>query len=222
MKQISDAVLFRQRLGFAFEQASLPGLTDAERTQLLTFVVIGSGPTGVELCGELRDFVAQDVPRLYAGLAPFVRLVLLTSSNKVLKGFDSDLQNAALNVLTSNARGVSIDVRLNAGVQEVTESEVILSDGSAVPYSLALWAAGIGTLDFVRETSEAIGPAQTEHDALSRGRLAVDEWMRVYGAPDVFAFGDCAHVVSSPYPATAQVAAQAGTPRTADCRRLRL
>ena len=96
MKQI--AVLFRQRLGFAFEQASLPGLTDAERTQLLTFVVIGSGPTGVELCGELRDFVAQDVPRLYAGLAPFVRLVLLTSSNKVLKGFDSDLQNAALNV----------------------------------------------------------------------------------------------------------------------------
>ena len=60
MKQISDAVLFRQRLGFAFEQASLLGLTDAERTQLLTFVVIGSGPTGVELCGELRDFVAQD------------------------------------------------------------------------------------------------------------------------------------------------------------------
>ncbi len=56
-----------------------------------------------------------------------------------------------------------------------------------------------------------IGDAQAEHVAQARGRLAVDRWMRVIGAPGVCAFGDCAHVVDSPYPATAQVASQAGT-----------
>ena len=59
LKQLSDALKFREQLGYAFEQASLPGLTDEQRVAQLTFVVIGAGPTGVELCGELRDFVAQ-------------------------------------------------------------------------------------------------------------------------------------------------------------------
>ena len=92
LKQLSDAVRFREQLGYAFEQASLPGLTDAERTARLTFVIIGAGPTGVELCGELRDFVAQDVPRLYSDLVGFVRVVLLEASDKVLMAFDGDLQ----------------------------------------------------------------------------------------------------------------------------------
>ena len=92
MKQLSDAIKFREQLSYAFEQACLPGLTDEQRMAQLTFVVIGSGPTGVELCGELRDFVAQDVPRLYRELVGLVRIVLLSSSNKVLTAFDGDLQ----------------------------------------------------------------------------------------------------------------------------------
>lgn len=62
----------------------------------------------------------------------------------------------------------------------------------------------------MRRTAEAL-PAQAAHADEARGRLAVDSWLRVAGAPGVFAFGDCAHVVGSPYPATAQVASQAGT-----------
>lgn len=69
LKQLSDALRFREQLGVSFERASLPGLSDEERVATLTFVVIGAGPTGVELCGELRDFVANDVPRLYPALA---------------------------------------------------------------------------------------------------------------------------------------------------------
>ena len=210
LKQLSDAIRFREQLGYAFEQASLPGLMDEQRTKLLTFVVIGAGPTGVELCGELRDFVAQDVPRLYGGLKRFVRIILLEASDKVLVAFDGDLQEAALEKLRSNDQGVSVDVRLSAGVQEVTEDEVRLSDGTSIPYALSLWAAGIGTLEFVRGASASI-PEQAEHAGQARGRLAVDSWMRVAGAPGIFAFGDCAHVIESPYPATAQVASQAGT-----------
>ena len=123
----------------------------------------------------------------------------------------SRAQEAALEKLRSRSKGVQVDVRLQAGVREVTEDEIHLSDGTSLRYGLALWAAGIGTLGFVRSTSEAIGGAQQEHAAQARGRLAVDGWMRVLGAPGVFAFGDCAHVVGSPYPATAQVASQAGT-----------
>lgn len=210
LKQLSDAIRFREQLGYAFEQASLPGLMDEQRTKLLTFVVIGAGPTGVELCGELRDFVAQDVPRLYGGLKRFVRIILLEASDKVLVAFDGDLQEAALEKLRSNDQGVSVDVRLSAGVQEVTEDEVRLSDGTSIPFALSLWAAGIGTLEFVRGASASI-PEQAEHAGQARGRLAVDSWMRVAGAPGIFAFGDCAHVIESPYPATAQVASQAGT-----------
>jgi len=210
LKQLSDAIRFREQLGYAFEQASLPGLMDEQRAKLLTFVVIGAGPTGVELCGELRDFVAQDVPRLYGGLKRFVRIILLEASDKVLVAFDGDLQEAALEKLRSNDQGVSVDVRLSAGVQEVTEDEVRLSDGTSIPYALSLWAAGIGTLEFVRGASASI-PEQAEHAGQARGRLAVDSWMRVAGAPGIFAFGDCAHVIESPYPATAQVASQAGT-----------
>jgi NADH dehydrogenase FAD-containing subunit len=107
-------------------QASLPGLSDAQRIEQLTFVVIGAGPTGVECCGELRDFVAQDVPRLYPDLVPFVRIVLLSSSNKVLMAFDGDLQDAALEKLRSNNQGVAIDVRLGAGVRcEGVQWEVV-------------------------------------------------------------------------------------------------
>lgn len=210
LKQLSDAIKFREQLGYAFEQASLPGLTDEERMERLTFVIIGAGPTGVELCGELRDFVAQDVPRIYKDLVGFVRVVLLEASDKVLMAFDSDLQEAALERLRSNSQGIAIDVRLSAGVQEVTATEIFLSDGSTIKYALSLWAAGIGTLDFIKQTAEGIG-AQTEHAPQARGRLAVDQWLRVIGAPGMFALGDCAHVIDSPYPATAQVASQAGT-----------
>ena len=213
LKQLSDAVRFREQLGYAFEQASLPGLTEQERTERLTFVIIGAGPTGVELCGELRDFVAQDVPRLYSDLVGFVRVVLLEASDKVLMAFDGDLQEAALDKLRSNAQGIAIDVRLSAGVQEVSESTISLSDGSTIKYALALWAAGIGTLDFVKRTAEGI-EAQAEHAPDARGRLAVDNWLRVVGAPGMFAFGDCAHVVGSPYPATAQVSLGSPQPRS--------
>ena len=211
LKQLSDAQRFRTQLGRAFERASLPGLSDAERVKTLTFVVIGAGPTGVELCGELRDFVSQDGPRLYPTLLRFVKIVLLEASDKVLLAFDTDLQQAALDRLTSTDGGLaSVDVRVSAGVEEVTENEIRLSDGASLPYGIAVWAAGIGTLDFVRRTAESVG-AQAEHAAVAKGRLAVDPWLRVHGARDVFAFGDCAHCTVDPLPATAQVASQAGT-----------
>jgi NADH:ubiquinone reductase (non-electrogenic) len=274
LKQVADAMRFRERLSDALERASLPGLSDGRIREMLTFVVIGAGPTGVELCGELRDYVAQDVARLYPRLLPHVRIVLLEASDKVLGAFDADMQQAALRRLREGGRGVAVDVRTSAGVSEVRPTTIVLSDGEVLPYGVAVWAAGekriasrirrprapaalapasnaplqtkrgnkrnamrrrvvptpsqvvvrpprsipfpplhlagIGTLEFVRETACAI-PAQAEYAGRARGRLAVDAWMRVIGAPGMLAFGDCAHVASGDLPATAQVASQAGT-----------
>ena len=126
-----------------------------------------------------RDFVAQDVPR-HKGLQSFVRVILLEASDKVLMAFDGDLQDAALRRLRSNEQGIAIDVRLSAGVKEVTAQEILLSDGSSIRYALSLWAAGIGTLDFVKDASAAI-PEQAAYADQARGRLAVDSWLRVVG-----------------------------------------
>lgn len=82
--------------------------------------------------------------------------------------------------------------------------------GRPAPHAPLSPPSGIGTLDFVRETASAI-PGQAPHAAAARGRLAVDPYMRVIGAPGLMAFGDCAHVATGDLPATAQVASQAGT-----------
>eukprot|EP00962_Isochrysis_galbana_P044964 scaffold17567_cov112-Isochrysis_galbana.AAC.1 len=142
LKQVSDAMRFRERLSDALERASLPGLSDARLREMLTFVVIGAGPTGVELCGELRDYVAQDVARLYGRLLPHVRIVLLEASDKVLGAFDVDMQQAALCRLRAGGAGVRVDVRTSAGVSEVRAKTIVLSDDEVLPYGVAVWAAG--------------------------------------------------------------------------------
>jgi hypothetical protein len=87
LKDCDDAQQIRVRVGKAFEQASRPGLDDAEKRRLLTFVVVGGGPTGVEIAGEFSDFV-RDMAALYPKLKGFASLVLLHGGNALLPMFD--------------------------------------------------------------------------------------------------------------------------------------
>jgi NADH dehydrogenase FAD-containing subunit len=215
LKQVEDAAKVRRGIGNCFERASVPGLTDAEREAVLTFAVIGAGPTGVEFVGELCDFIEQDVPRYYPSLLPFVRVKLIEASDKVLMAFDSELQASALETLRSrvSADGVGnsdhplVEVLLSAGVKEVKPEEIVLSNNATLKYGLAVWAAGIGPLPLVLGLSKSI-PEQAAKQG--RGKLVVDDWLRVCGAPGVWALGDCVAVQGKPLPATAQVAAQQG------------
>jgi NADH dehydrogenase FAD-containing subunit len=215
LKQVEDAAKVRRGIGNCFERASVPGLTDAQREAILTFAVIGAGPTGVEFVGELCDFIEQDVPRFYPSLLPYVRVKLIEASDKVLMAFDSELQASALETLRSRvsvspSRGSDkplVEVLLSAGVKEVKPDEILLSDGVTVPYGLAVWAAGIGPLPLVKDLAQSI-PEQASLDG--RGKLVVDNWLRVCGAPGVWALGDCVTIDQKPLPATAQVASQQG------------
>jgi NADH dehydrogenase FAD-containing subunit len=93
---------------------------------------------------------------------------------------------------------------------QVTDTKVEFTSGESVPYGLAVWAAGNGPLPLVLDLIEET-PEQKEKAAWGRGRLVVDDWLRVKGSARVFALGDCGVVDGRPLPQTAQVASQQGT-----------
>ena len=217
LKQIGDADKLRVAIGNTFERANLPDMTDDERIRTLTFVVVGAGPTGVELTAELRDFIEEDVSQYYPHLLPYIRIKVLEASDRVLMQFEKGLQATAVKDLERapsaevQALGLSKDyvqVLVKSAVNEVTRSTMTLNDGTVIPYGVAVWAAGIGplplTLDLINKVPEQ------NADPKARGRLLCDKWLRVHGCPGVIALGDCSYIEDYPLPATAQVAAQQG------------
>lgn len=251
MKHVEDAARFRSAVASCFERANLPGLSDEERRATLSFVVVGAGPTGVELTGELRDWVAREGRAFFPHLLPYVSLTLVEAGNAILPVFDSVLQEEALRTLTRHIGGdalappestrptgagwsrqqepvVRTTVRLRASVQRVNASHVHLGDGTDLPYGICVWAGGNGPLPLTTRVIAQLNHSQQAHQAIARGRLVTDAWLRVSGAPrgGVFALGDCAtpieeteappsptggpHFSRSVLPATAQVASQQG------------
>ena len=94
LKEINDARKLRTRVGRLFEAASLPSTSEDERRRLLSFVVVGGGPTGVEFAGTLADYVRGDLARKFPNLKPTV--TLLQSDKAILSAFSTSLQERAL------------------------------------------------------------------------------------------------------------------------------
>ena len=224
LKQIADADALRQGLGNCFERANLPTLSDAERRRALSFAVVGAGPTGVEFCGELLDFLESEALAFYPKLVGEASVTLLEATTTVLGAFDASLRDVAVGELEKSRNGGGIrgvDIRLGAAVTEVNGTHVLLGGDDPLPYGLCVWATGNGPTRVVTDTLKALGNdgAQGDAQAWARGRFGVDAWLRVLGAPpgEVFAIGDCAADVvdfaaetKATLPATAQVAAQQG------------
>lgn len=226
LKQVDDARTIRTSLVNCFERANLPNLDEEQKKSILTFAVIGAGPTGVEFASELRDFVEQDGYKYYPELLKFVRIKVIEASPTVLAPFDKSLQEEAIKQLTRDVSTKDPNVLnllpekfkltellLNAGVAEVKEDEISLNDGTEIPYGLAVWAAGNGPLPVTLELIESLGSEgeQADAQAVARGRIAVDPWLRVLsGDGSMFAYGDCTCMINGQLPATAQVASQQG------------
>lgn len=227
LKQVEDARRIRTSIVNLFERANIPGLSDDERKAILTFAVIGAGPTGIEFASELRDFVEQDGPKYYPNLLKFVRIKVIEASSTVLAPFDKSLQQEAIRQLTSapKFRDPTVanllpeqfkltELLLDSGVKEVTDETIKLSDGSEIKYGLAVWAAGNGPLPITLQLIDALGGEggeQKNAQEIARGRLAIDPWLRVIGGEGkILAYGDCSCIVDGQLPATAQVASQQG------------
>jgi NADH dehydrogenase FAD-containing subunit len=227
LKQVEDARRIRTAIVNCFERANLPGLTEEERINNLTFAVIGAGPTGIEFAAELRDFVEQDGPKYYPTLLKYVRIKVIEASSTVLMPFDKSLQEEAIIQMNRNVefkdpnvyrllpeRFKLVELLLDSSVKEVTAKQILLNDGSTIDYGLSVWAAGNGPLPLTLQIVETLGDAQESEQNVARGRIVTDAWLRAKGSHgSILAFGDCSCITNGPdgpLPATGQVAAQQG------------
>jgi NADH:quinone reductase (non-electrogenic) len=206
LKDLSDARRIRNKIIECFELANLPTLSGEERRKVLTFAVVGGGPTGCELIAELSDFLWEDLLRAFPNVsAGDVRIVLLEGSDGILSQFEWRLAKQAMN----NFKRAGIDVRLGTAVTRVERDSVLLASGERLHTGMVVWSTGVAPTPLVR--------AFEGRFAEQNGRLFVDAHLRVRDAdtmrplPDVYALGDCAVIDGDPLPPTAQVAQQQGT-----------
>lgn len=218
MKEAQDARGVRKRMHDLFEAASLPVLNAHQRRALLTFVVCGAGPTGVELAAEIADLL-HDMTRSkrYAGLAEQARVVLVEASGNILSLFDETLRSYALRRL----RASRVEVKLGSSVKSVERNAVVLEDSSSssssssqgmsdlqerLPCGMVVWTAGVGPRPIVAASDLPMVPRDT-HIATDAHLLC--DAGTTERAP-VFAIGDCARIVNCPLVPIAQVAEQQG------------
>lgn len=203
MKSVSEALNLRSTILQAFEEATLTDDTK-ERQELMTFVVVGGGPTGVETAGalaELKKHVLQhDFPELDLRL---MRIYLLEASPRLLNGMSDIAGEKAVQFLQQ----LGVNVLLGAAVKDYDGSAIKLQDGSAITSKTLIWAAGV-----VGEMPEGL-----DKSIIQRGnRIKVDAHNRVEGHANIFAIGDVAAMPGTDerfpngHPMVAPVAMQQG------------
>ncbi len=190
LKTVEDALEIRRRILGAFEEAERRP-DDAER--LLTFVVVGAGPTGVELAGAIAELAHHTLAGEYRAIDPRqARIVLLEGTDRVLPGMPERSSLSARRQLGT----LGVEVRTGAMVTEVDEAGVTLSGGERIVAGTVLWAAGV-------QASPVGGLLGTETDRA--GRVVVEEDLSLPGHPEVFVIGDLAAVPGVPGVAPAAV-----------------
>ena len=200
LRDLDDAEMLRDRVLQAFEAATAE--PDAgRRRELTTIVVVGGGPTGVELAGALAELRRHALSRDYPDLdISDARIHLLEASDRLLPGFPNRSQENAREKLVQ----MGVEVRLQAIVADADERGVTLKSGERVPAGVVIWVAGM------RAAAVADGlPTQKG----ASGRIVVDQTLQLPGHPEVFAIGDIAHVGGPgerPHPMMAPVAIQQG------------
>jgi NADH dehydrogenase len=199
LKTLEDATEQRKRILLSFERAELE--TDpAERERLTTFVVIGGGPTGVEMAGAIAELANKALASDYSRINPAcARIVLLEGAPHVLGSFPETLSEHARKALTK----LGVEVRTGAAVTQVDEQGVIVG-GERIESRCVIWAAGV-------QSSPAAKWLNAEADRA--GRVLVKPDMRTPGHDNVFVIGDCASLAGKdgkPLPGVAPVAKQQG------------
>ena len=199
LKTLEDALEIRRRVLLAFERAERepdPG----RRGALLTFVIIGGGPTGVELAGALAEISRQSLARNFRHFDPSsARIVLVEAGNAVLAAFPETLRNAARRDLER----LGVVVRTGTPVTAVAPGRVTIGN-DVVLTETVLWAAGV--------SGSPLG-ASLKVPLDRNGRVLVQPDLTIPGHPEVFVIGDLASLndeVGRPLPGVAQVAIQMG------------
>jgi NADH dehydrogenase len=199
LKRIDDAVYLRQRILVAFEKAEVEA-DPRRRKALLTFVVVGGGPTGVEMAGAIAELARKALAAEFRNIDPRqTRVVLVEAGERVLAPFHPELSARARRSLEH----LGIEVRTGQAVTAVDEGGVRIG-GERIEASTIVWGAGV-------KASPAADWLGAEADRAGRVRVAPD--LSLPGRPEIFVAGDTASVdgpEGRPLPGTAAVAKQQG------------
>ena len=199
LKTIDDATYLRRRILLAFERAE--SVKDAaERRRLLNFVVVGGGPTGVEIAGAIAELARRALASDFRSIDPrCARIILIEAAPRLLTPFDPTLSAAARRSLEQ----LGVEVRLSAGVTDCDCSGVSIGD-ERIETRTIVWAAGV-------KASPAAEWLAADSDRA--GRVLVRADLSVPGQPDIFVIGDAAAAIGAdgkPLPGVAPVAKQQG------------
>jgi NADH dehydrogenase len=198
LKTIEDALEIRRRLLGAFEMAEREG-DAARREPWLTFVVVGAGPTGVELAGALAEIARRTLARDFRRFSPAsARVLLLEAAPRVLPAFPPELSEKARRQLER----LGVEVRTGAPVTAI-DGEGVVASGERIPSRTVLWGAGVAASPLARSLGVPLDRA---------GRVLVAPDLSVPGRPEILVAGDLAAVVQdgAPVPGVAPAALQMG------------
>eukprot|EP00208_Stichococcus_sp_RCC1054_P000285 CAMPEP_0206135826 /NCGR_PEP_ID=MMETSP1473-20131121/1091_1 /ASSEMBLY_ACC=CAM_ASM_001109 /TAXON_ID=1461547 /ORGANISM="Stichococcus sp, Strain RCC1054" /LENGTH=532 /DNA_ID=CAMNT_0053527941 /DNA_START=118 /DNA_END=1716 /DNA_ORIENTATION=- len=164
LRDVRDAEAIRNDLLANWMHANIPGRTRAERLRMLTTLVVGGGPTGVEFAGEAADLINRELFKIDPERSRDSRVVLVEAA-QMLGSFDVRLRQYAAGKL------IKAGVQLKKGmVKEMFAQHVVLQSGEEIPFGTCIWSTGVGPTEFTMGLPFAKTP---------RGRIAVDEHMRV-------------------------------------------
>lgn len=187
LKSVAEAIRLRNEILDRLERASIA--TDHERKkQLLSFVVIGAGPTGVEVAGAIGEMKRYIIPREYPELKKEdLKILIVEGTDRVLRTMSEDASRHAYEYLGH----LMVDVKLNTTMVEYDNNVVKFADGEEVYCETLIWTAGI--------TGEPIDGFDKSVYARG-GRFKVDEYNRVDGYNNIFALGDISYLEAPEYP----------------------
>jgi NADH dehydrogenase/putative oxidoreductase len=199
LKTIEDSTAIRRRLLLAFEEAE-GAEAAADRQAWLTFVIVGGGPTGVELAGAIAELARHGMEQEFRAIDPTsARVILVQAGARLLPSFPETLSREAERALTQ----LGVDVRLDQAVEAVSDTSVVVG-GRIIPARTVLWAAGV----MASPAAAWLGvPADRA------GRVPVDTALKVPGLDSVYAIGDTAASsgwAGQPVPGLAPAAKQGG------------
>lgn len=208
LKEVSDSMSIRKRLMDVIEAANILPKGDEDRKRLLSIVVCGGGPTGVEVAGELQDYIDQDLKKWMPEVASELKVILVEALPNVLNMFNKKLVDYTKQVF----QDTNIDLKTNTMVKNVSDKHVTClvkdpKDGSTeiqeIPYGMLIWATGNAPRAITHNLTSKIDEQRN-----ARRGLLVDERLLVDGTDNIYALGDCTFTKYAP---TAQVAFQEGT-----------
>ena len=210
VKDIQKAISTRNHLLQIFEQASHEVDADKRRA-LLTFVVVGGGPTGVETAGALAELISHVMVKDYSGLQfNDARVVLLEASDHLIASYPDELRHATHDLLRSKKVEISLHTRLT----DYNGQYATLDDGRQIPTNTVIWTAGI-------KAAKALDMLGVERAAM--GRVRVESTLQLPQRPEVFVLGDAAYLVdgnSQPLPMLSTVAIQQGKKAAQNIQRM--